>query len=292
MREIIIISGKGGTGKTSLTGAFAHLAANKIICDLDVDAPDLHLLLQPTKEREEEFYSGHEAEIDAEKCDRVRSLCLPVPVRGNPEERGRFCGRSPAVRRLQGLCGILPGCGHRVPRETLRPMVRLSHPLRPPGPCAALSGRRRTPGRLVMVLKQQARELAKARGADLVLCDGAPGIGCPVISSLSGAHLAVAVTEPTPSGRHDLERVAELCRHFQTALAVIINKYDLNPEETARIEVFCHNESYPVLARLPHDPLITTAMVQGLVVTELPETDFGRELGQAWTGSRPWPAWA
>jgi MinD superfamily P-loop ATPase len=137
-------------------------------------------------------------------------------------------------------------------------------------------------GRLVMVLKQQARELAKSRGAGLVLCDGAPGIGCPVISSLSGAHLAVAVTEPTPSGRHDLERVAALCRHFQTTFAVIINKYDLNPDETARIEGFCHDESYPVLARLPHDPLVTKAMIQGLVVTELPESGFSRELGQAW----------
>ena len=138
-------------------------------------------------------------------------------------------------------------------------------------------------GRLVMVLKQQARELAKARGAGLVFCDGAPGIGCPVISSLSGAHLAVAVTEPTPSGRHDLERVADLCRHFQTAFAVIINKHDLNPDETARIEAFCRDESYPVLARLPHDPLVTKAMIQGLVVTELPETDFSRELRQAWS---------
>ena len=137
-------------------------------------------------------------------------------------------------------------------------------------------------GRLVMVLKQQAKELAKARGAGLVLCDGAPGIGCPVISSLSGAHLAVAVTEPTPSGRHDLERVAELCRHFQTAFAVIINKHDLNPKEAARIEAFCQAENYPVIARLPHDPLVTKAMVQGLVVTELPETAFSRELGQAW----------
>ena len=141
-------------------------------------------------------------------------------------------------------------------------------------------------GRLVMVLKQQARELAKARGADLVLCDGAPGIGCPVISSLSGAHLAVAVTEPTPSGRHDLERVAGLCRHFQTAFAVIINKYDLNPDETARIEDFCGEEGYPVLGRLPHDPLVTQAMIQGLVVTELPESDFSRKLGRPGAGSR------
>ncbi len=111
-----------------------------------------------------------------------------------------------------------------------------------------------------------------------------------MISSLSGAHLAVAVTEPTPSGRHDLERVAELCRHFQTALAVIINKYDLNPEETARIEAFCRHRGYPVLAQLPHDPLITKAMIQGLVVTELPETAFSRELRQAWTRMATWPA--
>jgi MinD superfamily P-loop ATPase len=137
-------------------------------------------------------------------------------------------------------------------------------------------------GRLVMVLKQQARELAKASGAELVLCDGAPGIGCPVISSLSGANLAVAVTEPTPSGRHDLERVAKLCGHFQLALAVIINKHDLNPDETAEIEAFCRNESYPVLAHLPHDPMVTKAMVQGLVVTELPDADFIRELRLAW----------
>ena len=138
-------------------------------------------------------------------------------------------------------------------------------------------------GRLVMVLKQQARELAKERGAELILCDGAPGIGCPVISSLSGTHLAVAVTEPTPTGRHDLERVAGLCGHFQTAFAVIINKCDLNPDEAARIEAFCRDRSYPVLARLPHDPIVTRAMIQGLVVTELPETDFSRALRQSWT---------
>jgi MinD superfamily P-loop ATPase len=137
-------------------------------------------------------------------------------------------------------------------------------------------------GRLVMVLKQQANELAKALGVDLILCDGAPGIGCPVISSLSGARLAVAVTEPTPSGRHDLERVADLCRHFQIAFAVIINKHDLNPDESTRIESFCRAGGYPLLARLPHDPLVTRAMIQGLVITELPEADFSHELKHAW----------
>ncbi len=282
MREVIIISGKGGTGKTSLTGAFAHLAANKIICDLDVDAPDLHLLLQPVRERQEEFYSGHEARIDGEKCTGC-GLCADMCQFGAIRQNGAGFVVDPL--RCEGCKVCVAFCPEEaigfpekhcgqwyVSATRFGPLV---HAQLFPG--AANSGR------LVMVLKQQAKQLAKERGADLVLCDGAPGIGCPVISSLSGAHLAVAVTEPTPSGRHDLERVAELCQHFQTAFAVIINKYDLNPEEATRIEAFCHKGSYPVLAQLPHDLLITKAMIQGLVVTELPETAFSRELRQAWT---------
>ena len=282
MREIIIISGKGGTGKTSLTGAFAHLAANKIICDLDVDAPDLHLLLQPVRERQEEFYSGYEARIDCEKCTGCglcAAMCQFGAIRQNGEGfvvdplRCEGCKVCVAFCPAEAIGFPEKHCGQwYVSATRFGPLVH-----------AQLFPGEANSGRLVMVLKQQARKLAKDRGADLVLCDGAPGIGCPVISSLSGAHLAVAVTEPTPSGRHDLERVAELCQHFQTAFAVIINKYDLNPEETARIEAFCRKGGYPVLAQLPHDPLITKAMIQGLVVTELPETAFSRELRQAWT---------
>jgi MinD superfamily P-loop ATPase len=137
-------------------------------------------------------------------------------------------------------------------------------------------------GRLVMVLKTRAREMARAGGLDLVLCDGAPGIGCPVISSLSGTHLAVAVTEPTPSGRHDLERVASLCDHFRVRFTVIINKYDLNREQTGGIESFCRAKGYPVIGRLPHDPIVTEAMLRGLVVTEMDRSDFRLELESAW----------
>jgi MinD superfamily P-loop ATPase len=283
MREIIIISGKGGTGKTSLTGVFAHLAAHKIICDLDVDAPDLHLLLNPARERQEEFFSGHEALIDPTKCDGCglcASLCQFGAIRENGGDgfavdplRCEGCKVCVAFCPAAAIGFPEKHCGRwYVSATRFGPLVH-----------AQLFPGAENSGRLVMVLKQQARELAKARGADLVLCDGAPGIGCPVISSLSGAHLAVAVTEPTPSGRHDLERVAELCGHFQTPLAVIINKYDLNPEETSRIAAFCRDQSFPELARLPHDLAVTRAMVQGLVVTELPETDFSRELGRAWT---------
>ena len=282
MREIIVISGKGGTGKTSLTGAFAHLATNKVICDLDVDAPDLHLLLQPTKERLVEFYSGHEARIDVEKCDGC-GLCASLCQYGAARKNGAGFVVDPL--RCEGckVCvAFCPTAAIGFPEKHCGQWYVSTTRFGPLVHAQLFPGAENS-GRLVMVLKQQARELAKARGADLVLCDGAPGIGCAVISSLSGAHLAVAVTEPTPSGRHDLERVSELCRHFQTSLAVIINKHDLNPDETDGIEAFCLKENYPVIGRLPHDPLVTQAMVQGMVVTELPETDFSRELGQVWS---------
>lgn len=281
MREIVIISGKGGTGKTSITGAFAHLARNKVICDLDVDAPDLHLLLRPSRERVEEFHSGYEAQIDKDECTRCgvcASMCRFGAIRETEDGVSvdplrcegckvcvAFCPED-AVRFPQKHCGQW-----YVSSTRFGPMVH-----------AQLFPGAENSGRLVMVLKQQAKEMARARGLDLVLCDGAPGIGCPVISSLSGTHLAVAVTEPTPSGRHDLERVAELCTHFQIAFAVIINKHDLNVDEASRIEAFCREKGYPLLARLPHDPIVTRAMIDGLVVTELPETDFSRELIRTW----------
>ncbi len=281
MREIVIISGKGGTGKTSLTGAFAHLASNKVICDLDVDAPDLHLLLHPSTDRNEEFHSGHVAGIVAEKCTDCglcTTMCRYDAIRGDGNGLSVDPVRCEGCKVCVAFCPVeairfpLKHCGHWCVSSTrFGPMVH-----------AELFPGEANSGRLVMVLKQQARQIAKAQRLDMILCDGAPGIGCPVISSLSGTNLAVAVTEPTPSGRHDLERVADLCSHFQVLFAVIINKYDLNHEEVNNIEAFCRLRGYPLIAKLPHDPVVTRAMVQGLVVTELPETDFSLEVRRAW----------
>ncbi len=281
MREVLIISGKGGTGKTSLTGAFAHLASNQVICDLDVDAPDLHLLLHPRNHQSEEFYSGYEARIAGEQCTGCglcASMCRYDAVRSDGNGfsvdplRCEGCKVCVAFCHAGAILFPQKHCGHWYISSTrFGPLVH-----------AQLFPGESNSGRLVMVLKQKARELAKSFGRNLILCDGAPGIGCPVISSLSGTNLAVAVTEPTPSGRHDLERVADLCGHFQVTFAVIINKYDLNFEEVDKIEAFCRSRGYPVIARLPHDPVVTEAMVQGLVVTELPRTNFSMEVRRTW----------
>ena len=281
MREILVISGKGGTGKTSLTSVFAHLAESKIICDLDVDAPDLHLILQPHHEREVPFHAGNEARIVQEGCTRC-GVC---------EEMCRFN----AIRRENGAFIVDPirceGCKVCV---TFCPEQTIDFPEKHCGTWYVSSTRFGTmvhaqlfpgeenSGRLVSLLKNEAKRLARENNIDLILSDGAPGIGCPVISSLSGAHFAVLVTEPTPSGRHDMERVASLCDHFRIKAGVIINKADLNADEVGIIEKFCREKNYPLLAKLPYDPVITEAMVKALAVTELGETGIGKEIRKAW----------
>jgi MinD superfamily P-loop ATPase len=137
-------------------------------------------------------------------------------------------------------------------------------------------------GRLVALLRQKARDLAEARGLDLILCDGAPGIGCPVISSLAGTDLAVAVTEPTPSGLHDLERVVDLCTHFNIPVGVIINKFDINMDQTRTIESYCAGQGIQVLAKLPFDPVVVEAMVQARVITEYQTNGLSELIKQAW----------
>lgn len=267
MREIVVISGKGGTGKTSVCAAFSHLAADKVICDLDVDAPDMHILLDPQVRVKEAFVSGNEAVIDRDACRRC-GVCLAhcrfdaVKREGDVYSvdplRCEGCGVCVALCPARAIAFPDKECGEWYVSDTrFGPLVH-----------AQLYPGQENSGRLVTLLKQQARQLAKDRGLGLVLCDGSPGVGCPVISSLSGASLAVTVVEPTPSGRHDFERVAALCDHFRIPVAVLINKADLNPHEEAAIREVAAARGYTVVGSLPFDPAVTGSMIRRKALTE------------------------
>jgi len=282
MKEILIISGKGGTGKTSLTAAFAHLAKNHVICDLDVDAPDMHLILKPDINRTEDFFSGNEAIINEELCTgcgkclemcRFDALTEVGPIfRINPM-KCEGCKVCVAFCPAEAIDFPSRHCGRWFVSNTrFGPLVH-----------AQLFPGEENSGRLVALLRQKAKEMAEQKGLDLILSDGTPGIGCPVIASLSGIKVAAIVTEPTPSGRHDLERVAELCGYFKVPVAIIINKSDLNEKESAAIEAYSRDKGFIFLGRLPHDPVITKAMIKGQTITEYEANGiFSNQLKNIW----------
>ena len=293
MREILILSGKGGTGKTTLTAAFAHLASNHVICDLDVDAPDLHLILKPDTHTVEPFESGHTAIIrpeDCERCGTCLSACRYDAIQGDDPPvvnplKCEGCKLCVALCPADAITFAPNHCGDWYQSESrFGPMVH-----------AQLFPAEENSGRLVALLRQQARTLAKAKGLDLILSDGPPGIGCPVIAALSGIDLAVIVTEPTVSGRHDLERVLELCRHFKIPAGVIINKCDLNLDQANHIKAYCQAQHLPFIGELPHDRVFTEAMVRGLTVTEFRPGGVGAAVERVWhnilkLGAEPAPA--
>jgi MinD superfamily P-loop ATPase len=281
MHEILVISGKGGTGKTSLTAAFAHLAMGPIICDLDVDAPDLHLLLGPRHQQVHDFYAGYEARIQPDRCDDCSTCTLLCRFGAiEPGEAGLW------INPLK--CEGCKVCVHFCPAEAIIFSPKhcgtwfISHTRMGPMAHAQLFPAQENSGRLVALLRQQAKELARDMGVRLILSDGPPGIGCPVISALSGVHLAVVVTEPTPSGLHDMARVTDLCDHFQVPVAVIINKCDLNSRIAGQIEGRCLEKGYTLVGRLAHDPDFVHAMVQGLAITEFSSGNTVACLKTAW----------
>lgn len=281
LREVLIISGKGGTGKTCLTAAFAHLAVKKVICDLDVDAPDLHLLLLPQNLTTQEFVSGHTAVITGrcDACGKCIDACHFDAIRPQKPHPAVDPLRCEGCKVCVALCPVeaidFPEkrCGRWHLADTrFGPMIH-----------AQLFPGEENSGRLVTLLKTQARALAKERRLNLILADGPPGIGCPVISSLCGANLAVIVTEPTPSGIHDLERVIDLCDHFRLPAGVVINKWDLNDGLSRQIKAFCSQKAITLLGQLPHDPAMVEAMVRSQTITEYKPNGTAELVRQIWT---------
>ncbi len=278
MQELVVLSGKGGTGKTSIVGSLAALAKRKVLVDCDIDAADLHLiLLHPFMKQKEEFWSGQVAFIDPSKCTCC-GLCQ------------RLC-RFEAIKNFEVDTVSCEGCGfcsHICPqqaitmKDNMAGYMFVSDTRYGPLVHARLGIAQENSGKLVARVRQQAKKVAAEKEAEYIICDGPPGIGCPVISSLSGANLALLVVEPTLSGIHDMQRVLEVCRHFNVPAVVCINKYDINEENARKIENCCRSQDVEVIARIPFDNVVTDAMIQGIPVVEHSEGAVAGEIKLLW----------
>ena len=279
MQELVVISGKGGTGKTSLIAAFAAQGENKVLCDADVDAADLHLIMDPEVQERHDFQSGNTARIHPDKCtqcDLCRESCRwnaisteyvvdPIECEG--------CGVCYYFCPEKAIDFLVNTCGEWfISKTRFGPMAH-----------ARLGIAEENSGKLVTLIRQEGKKLAEKRRLNLLLTDGPPGVGCPVIASIGGATAVLIVAEPTVSGRHDMERVAELAAFFKVPAMVCINKFDINPDEGQAIEAYAKERNIRVVGRVPFDPAFTQAMIQGKTIIEFNDrTEGGQAVKILW----------
>ncbi|MGD8450948.1 MAG: 4Fe-4S binding protein [Phycisphaerae bacterium] len=269
MRELTIISGKGGTGKTSLTASFAALADGAILVDCDVDAPDMHLVLEPDIQRRESFTGGKKARLDPDRCGacgRCLEVCRFDAITANGD------GEPPTLSSL--ACEGCSVCATLCPTQAIEmiPSIAgewfISTTRRGPMVHACLGPAQDNSGKLVALLRREARTLARAEGRELILSDGPPGIGCPVIASLGGTSLVLIVIEPTVFGLHDFERALELTRRFKIPTVACLNKADLHPGLAERVAARTAELGVDLLGRVPYDPAVVRAQLQRRSVVE------------------------
>lgn len=278
MKQMVVISGKGGTGKTVVAGALAALAQSKVMADCDVDAADLHLLLDPKIQSRNLFKSGVTAWLDKSKClqcgqcielcrfDAIREDFVIDPVACEGCCFCRFACPVEAIEMKENTSGEWFVSDTR--------FGTLVH--------AKLGIAEENSGKLVALVREKAREAAEKENAAWVIIDGSPGIGCPVIASMTGVDFALVVTEPTLSGLHDAERVIEVARHFKVPVRLVINKYDLNLEVAQLIGKYCTDNGVELIGKIPFDPSVVKSMVEGKTIMEYTDGPAKESLKAIW----------
>jgi MinD superfamily P-loop ATPase len=278
VKELTVISGKGGTGKTSITAAFAALAKDAVFADCDVDAADLHLILKPTIKKTMKFQGLKIASIDKNICIDCKKC----------HDSCRFHAIDEDIQLIKESCEGCGVCAYICPVNAITMVDRdsgcayLSETRFGPMAHAVLHTAEEASGKLVTVVRNNASDLAKQQKKNLILIDGPPGIGCPVIASITGVDLVLIVTEPTLSAIHDLERILGVAQHFHTPAVVCINKSTINLENTSKIEQYCKKNTIMIVGKLPYDTTITKAMIHEQSIIEFSDGILSQKIREMW----------
>jgi len=278
MKEVVIISGKGGTGKTSMTAALASLATNIVVADCDVDGADLHLLLDGEKKRAKPFLGGNVAVIrndDCTGCGKCLEVCRFDAITDDYHVKDvgcEGCGVCVHFCPVNAIDFPIADCGELIISDCAYGTLVHGH----------LTPGAENSGKLASFVREEAKAIGEEQGADYLLIDGPPGIGCPVIASITGVDLVVAVTEPSIAAKHDLERLISLCAHFKVPVTLVVNKWDINEDVTLEIESYVTSHGGTLAGRVAWSRDFTNAQMEGKPVTSLPESACAAEVAKVW----------